>query len=81
MRHDPHAPGPQLENPGVWGRAWASHFHVGTPDAAAVIAIETLVVLSGAVDAKTLAEARAWADAHRAALSVEWFRLNPEKDR
>lgn len=64
----------------VFGREHGvPHFHVWTPDAAAVIAIETLAVLSGAVDAKTLEEARAWADAHRAELLSEWRRLNPEK--
>ncbi len=64
----------------VFGREHGvPHFHVWTPDAAAVIEIETLAVLSGAVDAKTLEEARAWADAHRAALLSEWRRLNPEK--
>ena len=56
------------------------HFHVWTPNAATVIAIENLAVLSGAVDAKTLQEARAWAGAHRAELSAEWRRLNPEKN-
>jgi hypothetical protein len=56
------------------------HFHVWTPNAAAVIAIETLAVLSGAVDAKTLDDARAWADTHRIELLAEWRRLNPEKN-
>ena len=46
----------------------------------AVIAIETLAVLSGAVDAKTLEEARAWADTHRGELLAEWRRLNQEKN-
>jgi hypothetical protein len=53
---------------------------VWTPNAAAVIAIETLAVLSGAVDATTLEEARAWAETHRADLLAEWRRLNPEKN-
>jgi hypothetical protein len=57
----------------VFGREHGvPHFHVWTPNAAAV--------LSGAVDAKTLEEARAWADAHRAELLAEWRRLNPEKN-
>jgi hypothetical protein len=56
------------------------HFHVWTPNAAAVIAIETLALLSGAVDAKTLEEAWAWASIHRAELLAEWRRLNPEKN-
>jgi hypothetical protein len=65
----------------VFGREHGvPHFHVWTPDAAAVIAIETLAVLSGAVDARTLEEARAWANAHRAELLAEWRRLNPEKN-
>ncbi len=43
----------------VFGREHGvPHFHVWTPNAAAVIAIETLAVLSGAVDATTLEEAR-----------------------
>jgi hypothetical protein len=40
---------------------------------------DTLALLSGGVDAKTLEEARTWAGAHRAELSAEWRRLNPEK--
>jgi hypothetical protein len=64
----------------VFGREHGvPHFHVWTPNAAAVIAIETLAVLSGAVDAKTREEARTWADTHRAELLAEWHRLNPEK--
>jgi hypothetical protein len=65
----------------VFGREHGvAHFHVWTPNAAAVIAIETLAVLSGAADAKALEEARAWAVAHRAELLAEWRRLNPEKN-
>ena len=65
----------------VFGREHGvPHFHVWTPNSAAVIAIDTLAVLSGAVDAKTLEEARAWADAHRVELFAEWRRLNPEKN-
>jgi hypothetical protein len=65
----------------VFGREHGvPHFHLWTPNAAAVVAIDTLAVLSGAVDAKTLEEARPWADAHRAELLTEWRRLNPEKN-
>jgi hypothetical protein len=52
---------------------------VWTPDAAAVVAIDTLTVLSGSVDARALEEARAWATEHRAELTAEWRHLNPEK--
>ena len=64
----------------VFGREHGvPHFHVWTPKSAAVVAIETLAVLSGSMDAKTLVEARSWAEAHRAELRAEWRRLNPEK--
>ena len=64
----------------VFGREHGvPHFHVRTPDAAAVVAIDTLTVLSGSVDAKALEEARSWAAPHRAELMAEWRRLNPEK--
>lgn len=55
------------------------HFHVWTPDGAAVIAIGTLAVLSGSVDASVLAEAREWARSHSAEIAAEWLRLNPDK--
>lgn len=54
-------------------------FTYGPPDAAAVVAIETLAVLSGSVDAKILEEATSWAAEHRVELMAEWRRLNPEK--
>ena len=64
----------------VFGREHGiPHFHVWTPDAAAVVAIETLAVLSGSVDAKVLEEATSWAAEHRVELMAEWRRLNPEK--
>ena len=64
----------------VFGREHGiPHFHVWTPDAAAVVAIETLTVLSGSVDAKVLEEATSWAAEHRVELMAEWRRLNPEK--
>ena len=64
----------------VFGREHGiPHFHVRTPDAAAVVAIDTLAVLSGSVDARALEEARAWATEHRAELTAEWHHLNPEK--
>ena len=57
------------------------HFHVWTPDSAAVVAIGTLAVLSGSVDASVLAEAREWARNHSAELAAEWLRLNPDKQQ
>jgi hypothetical protein len=50
----------------VFGREHGvPHFHVWTPNSAAVMAIDPLGVLSGSADAKTLEERH---------------RLNPEKD-
>lgn len=55
------------------------HFHVWTPDGAAVVAIGSLEVLSGSVEASILAEAREWAKSHSMELAAEWLRLNPDK--
>lgn len=66
----------------VFGREHGvPHFHVWTPDAAAVIAIDSLCVLSGSAGASVLAEARKWANEHRAEIEAEWKRLNPEAQR
>lgn len=66
----------------VFGREHGiPHFHVWTPDGAAVVAIGSLAVLSGSVDASILAEARNWARSHSAEIAAEWLRLNPEKRR
>jgi len=64
----------------VFGREHGMpHFHVWTPEGAAVVAIGTLTVLSGSVDMSILEEARKWAKSHSAEVAAEWFRLNPEK--
>lgn len=54
------------------------HFHVWTPDCAAVIAIESLRVLNGSVPPGILTEARQWAASHKTSIISEWRRLNPE---
>lgn len=64
----------------VFGREHGMpHFHVWTPDGAAVVAMGTLALLSGSVEASILAEAREWARTHSAQIAAEWHRLNPEK--
>lgn len=64
----------------VFGREHGiPHFHVWTPNGAAVVAIDTLALLSGSVDASVLADAREWARSYSAQISAEWLRLNPEK--
>lgn len=66
----------------VFGREHGMpHFHVWTPDGAAVLAIDTLAVLSGSVDANALAEAREWVKSHGTEIAAEWIKLNPEKRR
>jgi hypothetical protein len=54
---------------------------VWTPEGAAVIAIDDLCVLSGSVEAGVMTEAKEWANSHKAAISAEWKRLNPAKQR
>lgn len=66
----------------VFGREHGPpHFHVWTPDGAAVVAIDSLAVLSGSVDSSILTEAREWARGHSADILTEWRKLNPEKRR
>lgn len=56
----------------VFGREHGvPHFHVWTPNGAAVIA--------GSVDDRALEEARSWVNRHRSHVMAEWRRLNPEK--
>ena len=66
----------------VFGREHGTpHFHVWTPEGAAVIALDGLRVLSGSVAAGELAEAQQWASDHMAVIAAEWNRLNPERQR
>lgn len=66
----------------VFGREHGvRHFHVWTPEGAAVIAIDDLRLLSGSVETTVMAEAKDWAISHRAVIAAEWQRLNPEKQQ
>ena len=54
------------------------HFHVIVSDGSeALIAISDLRLLDGAVPAKVLKAARAWAAAHKQELHSVWERCNP----
>jgi len=54
------------------------HFHVRMNDGReALVELATLQVLRGSLPARDLADALAWAHAHRAALAVQWKELNP----
>lgn len=52
------------------------HFHLRWPDGRASLTIETLQVIIGNPPASILAEARAWAAAHREELWAAWYALN-----
>jgi hypothetical protein len=54
------------------------HFHVRMNDnREALIVIESLAVLSGAIKPRELVEAIAWAQSNRPALMQKWQELNP----
>jgi hypothetical protein len=53
------------------------HFHAIAPEFEAVIEIETLTVLRGALSRHARKPLLAWAKANRAAIVAEWNRINP----
>lgn len=53
------------------------HFHAIALEFEAVIEIETLTVLRGALSRHARKPVLAWAVANRAALVAEWNRINP----
>jgi len=53
------------------------HFHVASPDAEALVSLETIMVLRGDIDRSNGRTALAWAAVNRAALVAEWNRINP----
>ncbi|MDN5851052.1 MAG: DUF4160 domain-containing protein [Nitrococcus sp.] len=52
------------------------HFHILTPNAQAKVAIDTLEVIAGNVDRKTLSAAQTWAIENRALLHRRWRELS-----
>jgi len=52
------------------------HFHLITPNGAALVSIETLEVLKGAVERKTLRAAIAWASENKELLQGKWDEYN-----
>lgn len=73
---------PTIHRQGNWkivmyfGDHGIRHFHILTPDAQAKVAIDTLEVIAGNVDRKTLSAAQAWAAANRAMLRCRWQELS-----
>lgn len=53
------------------------HFHIITPDADALVDIETLEILRGKLSRRSEAEALAWARANGNLIVDEWNRTNP----
>ncbi|MDZ7927403.1 MAG: DUF4160 domain-containing protein [Agrobacterium sp.] len=53
------------------------HFHIITPDADALVDIETLEILRGKLPRKAEADALAWAKTNTKLIVDEWNRTNP----
>lgn len=53
------------------------HFHIITPDADALVDIETLEILRGKLSRKAEADALAWAKTNGKLIANEWNRTNP----
>lgn len=54
-----------------------AHFHVVAPDYQAMVEIETLTVIRGAVPARDSRTVMEWAEANREAIRAAWNNLNP----
>lgn len=53
-----------------------SHFHIVGPDFQVLVRISDLEVIAGEARPAQIAEAMAWADAHRETLALRWAELN-----
>lgn len=53
------------------------HFHAVHPDFEALVEIETLSLLRGALSAQASKAVMAWARGNREAIAAEWNRINP----
>ena len=53
------------------------HFHIDTPDGRALMAIRSLEVIEGEVDARAEGEAKTWAAANVDRLWAAWQEFNP----
>ncbi len=52
------------------------HFHIVGPDFQVLVRLSDLTVIAGEAKPTQIAEALAWAQAHREALALRWDELN-----
>jgi len=52
------------------------HFHIVAPDFQVLVGISDLKVIAGEARPAQMAQAMAWAQAHREELAMEWAKLN-----
>lgn len=52
------------------------HFHIVAPDFQVLVRISDLTVIAGEARPSQVAEAIAWAKAHRGVLALKWLELN-----
>jgi len=52
------------------------HFHIVGPDFQVLVRISDMTVIAGEARVNQIAEAMAWARAHREALTLKWNELN-----
>ena len=52
------------------------HFHIVAPDFHVLVRISDLTVIAGEAKPTQIAQALAWAEAHREALALRWAELN-----
>lgn len=53
------------------------HFHIITPDADALVEIESLEIIKGKLPSKVLKIALGWASENKTLIAAEWNRTNP----
>jgi len=52
------------------------HFHIVSPNFHVLVQISDLTVIAGDAEPRQIAEALAWAQAHKEALALRWAQLN-----
>ena len=55
------------------------HFHIVGPESRVLVRLSDLQVIAGDARAMQIAEAMAWAEAHRETLALKWAELNERR--